>query len=135
MRRSHACEERAPRRAADSAEREAALQSLTMLERRLLAREIARQFAQRPRRERELMLYGVKGATQLYAGAAMVLGMLVLVVPIFISSIIGQRAVAVPLYTLMLILLVASLVRLAIAARTGRAWRRSRCIGPDSDAA
>jgi hypothetical protein len=103
----------------------AGLRSLTAVERALFGGLIARQFAYRPHLRGELSNYGVRGVVQLYSAIAMTMYMVPLYPPVLVFAALSVYVVAIPLFVLAVLLLMAMLARSTTAAMTGRRWRRS----------
>lgn len=120
-----------PSAALDSPEADAAIRSLTALERAVSRRLIARQFRKSPHTQRVLDKYGIKGTVQLYSATAMRLYVLVLAPPLFVLAALGQSAVVGAMFAVAVILTIATFVRLATASRSGRKWRASRALTAD----
>jgi hypothetical protein len=114
-----------PRAALGRPDGQAALQSLTPLERVLCTGLIARQWARSPRLPRELNRYGVKGTVQLYSATAMRLYLVLLCPPVWVLVILGESAALMAVMVMVVVLALGVYARLATAAHAGKVWRAS----------
>lgn len=103
-----------------------AIGSLTIAERFLCRRLIARQLTYGRNAERDIRKYGLEGTVKLSSARAIGLYMLVISIVAVGLALTGQSAVAVAAFALLWLVLLALLGRAFSAARSGREWRRSQ---------
>jgi hypothetical protein len=105
---------------------QAALRSLTAVERMLCGRLIARQFANWAKIPRVVNDYGLEGAVRLCSARALQPYLLVVGVIGVAFSVAGTGAAAAAVFVLFLVLAAAATARLVSAVRSGRRWREGR---------
>jgi hypothetical protein len=105
---------------------QAALQSLTAIERLTCKRLIARQFSYWPKIQVALARYGPEGTVRLCAAPAIQVYLLSTIVVTVPSAIAAEGAVASTGGGLVVILFVVGICRVASAARSGTRWRDAR---------
>jgi hypothetical protein len=105
---------------------QAALRSLTAIERMACARLIARQFAYWSKIPRIVADYGLEGTVRLCSARSILLYLVGIGVIAVGFAIAGLSAVAIPGFVLVFLLAFSGAGRLISAVRSGRRWRDRR---------
>lgn len=109
-----------------SPEGQAALRSLTAIERMMCTRLIARQLVLRPHIQTEIARYGIEGAVRYCSGRAMGIYVVPLGVIGVAFAFAGLGQVAVPAFILIFVVFVLTLARFRSAASSAKRWRHEQ---------
>lgn len=118
-------DDRAARIRLDSPEGEAALRSLTLVERYLCRRLIARQFAHRRDLSRDLANYGLEGMVRICAATAMRVYLVPVALIAVVLAVAGLSAAAIAAFGLLAAGSILVIARFSSASRSGQEWRRT----------
>ena len=118
-------DDRAARSRLDSPEGEAALRSLTPIERYLCRSLIARQFAHRRNLLRDLANYGLEGMVRICAATAMRVYLVPVAFIAVVLAVAGLSAAALAAFGLLAAGSILVIARFGSASRSGQEWRRT----------